>query len=187
MRTTVIVLILLTALLTGGCSKKETDAGTPGGGVAFKGNVSEAASVQARPGLVPAFSWRDSTGKAMSIDAFKGHVTLVNFWATWCAPCKKELPDLVALSGELAAKNVTIVGVATDRGMSIMDDVTTFVRDRGIPYQIVLSTDDLESAFGNVRLLPTSFVVNANGTIVKELVGIQTKDSFMQAITAAMQ
>jgi thiol-disulfide isomerase/thioredoxin len=187
MRTTVTLLLILTLFLLPGCSKKEGQAGAPAATIAYTGNVSEVANVQARPGTVPAFSWKDASGKTVSIDAYKGHVTLVNFWATWCAPCKKEIPDLVALSSELASKNVTIIGVSTDRGMSIMDDVSTFVKEKGMPYQIVLSSDDLEAAFGNVRLLPTSFIVGPNGTIVKELVGFQTKDSFVQALTAAMQ
>ncbi len=186
MRTTAVLIIAFALLSLAGCSKKEGQAGSArSAGVAD--NVAEITSVQARPGHVPEFTWKDASGTSVSIDAFRGHVTLVNFWATWCGPCKKELPDLIAISKELAAKNVTVIGISTDRGMSVVDDVSAFVKEKGIPYQILISNDDLESAFGNVRLMPTSFVVDANGAIAKELVGIQTKQSFVDAITAAMK
>ena len=187
MRTTVAFIVVLATLLTSGCSKTETGGGASSKNDKIASNVAELVSVQKRPGSVPEFTWKDSSGKTVSIDAFKGQVTVVNFWATWCAPCKKELPDLIAISNELAAKNVKIIGISTDRGLSVTEEVSAFVKEKGIPYQILISNDDLESAFGNVRLMPTSFVVNASGAIVKELVGIQTKESFIEAINAAMK
>jgi thiol-disulfide isomerase/thioredoxin len=187
MRTTAAFIFILAALLSAGCSKKEEQGGASNATAAYKGTVSELAGVQTRPGSVPNFSWKNSAGKTVSIDAFKGRVTLVNFWATWCVPCKKEIPDLIAISNELAARNVTVIGISTDRGSSVLDDVGAFVTEKGIPYQILISNDDLESAFGNIRAIPTTFVVDANGTIVKEMVGFQTKESFTAAITAAMK
>ena len=187
MRTTAAFIIILATLFSAGCSKKEESGAASAKTVAYKGTVSEIASVQTRSGSVPNFSWKDSAGKTVSIDALRGGVTLVNFWATWCVPCKKEIPDLIAISNELAARNVRVIGISTDRGSSVMDDVSTFVTEKGIPYQVLISNDDIESAFGNIRAIPTSFVVDANGTIVKEMVGFQTKESFIAAITAAMK
>ena len=118
----------------------------------------------------------------MNFDAYHGKVTLVNFWATWCGPCKTELPALVALNKEYADRGVRIIGVSADRGANIAADVQAFVRENGLPYQIVISNDDLEEAFGNIRALPTTFIVNDQGTIVKTIVGGRDKAFFAQAI-----
>lgn len=185
MRTFSALLLILSTLLAAGCSKKAGQGGSSARSAAIADNVAEIASVRARAGSLPEFTWKDASGKSVSIDAFKGQVLLVNFWATWCVPCKKEIPDLIAISNEMAAKNVKIIGISTDRGLSVAEDVSAFVQEKGIPYQILISNDDVESAFGNVRMMPTTYIVNASGAIVKELVGIQTKASLVDAITAA--
>jgi thiol-disulfide isomerase/thioredoxin len=184
MRTTVISLILL-ALAAAGCGKKEEQAGSAG--TATAQNVAEVLTVEQRDGRAPNFTWKDASGQTVSFDAFRGSVTLVNFWATWCVPCKQEIPDLVAISNELAAKNIKVIGISTDRGMSVTEDVSAFVKEKGIPYQILISNDDLESAFGNIRMIPASLIVDANGTIVKELVGLHSKEAFVQALMAAVK
>ncbi|MBI1803218.1 MAG: TlpA family protein disulfide reductase [Ignavibacteriae bacterium] len=151
------------------------------------GNVAEVFGVIKRPNTVPNFSWKDNGGKTVDFDNFHGKVTLVNFWATWCGPCKRELPDLIALSQELAALNIKILGVATDRAPNAVDLVRTFVKEHGIPYQNIVSNDDLEDAFGNPRAIPTSFLVNANGKITQTIIGIRSKEFYRQAMTALAQ
>lgn len=183
MRTTMLFFFFL-ALFTAGCAKKE---GADAGASATAPNVAEVASVEQRAGRAPNFTWKDASGQTVSFDSFKGNVTLVNFWATWCVPCKKEIPVLVAISNELAARNIKVIGISTDRGLSVTEDVSAFVKEKGIPYQILISNDDLESAFGNIRMIPASFIVDANGTIVKELVGLHTKEAFIEAINAAVR
>src|SRR5258706_423401 len=103
------------------------------------GNVAEVRTVSKRPNLVPNFSWTDNNGKTIDFDSFHGKVTLVNFWATWCGPCKRELPDLIALSQELAPKNIKILGVATDRTPNAVELVRSFVKEHGILYQNIVS------------------------------------------------
>ena len=169
-----------------GCSKQEKIQPQPGTHVQRStDNVAEVGSVEKRNDLAANFSWSDSTGRTVSLDDFRGRVVLINFWATWCGPCKRELPDLVALSRELGDKQVTIIGVSTDRGANVIEDVRSFVHDQGIPYQIVVANQDLEEAYGNIRALPTSFILNAEGKIVKNFVGIRTKEFLSQAIAEA--
>jgi thiol-disulfide isomerase/thioredoxin len=186
MRTTILTLLLL-AFVAAGCGKKNEKADGAAPAAAQAKNVSSVVSVEPREGRAPNFTWKDASGQTVSFDTFKGSVTLVNFWATWCVPCKKEIPDLIAISNELAAKNVKIIGISTDRGLSVTEDVAAFVTEKGIPYQILISTDDLESAFGNIRMIPASFIVDADGKIVKELVGLHSKEAFVAAITAAIR
>lgn len=183
MRTTILCLLAL-ALLAAGCGKKEEQSNT-GAPASSPKNVAQIVTAEKRDGRIPNFTWKDADGKTVSFDSFKGKATLVNFWATWCSPCKKEIPDLIAISKELAGQDIKVIGISTDRGMSVAEDVGKFVEEKGIPYMILISTDELEEAFGNIRMIPASFVVDANGTIVKELVGLQSKEAFVSALTAA--
>ncbi len=179
--------VVLSILLIGfsGCVKKDSRAGDTQPAAA--GNVSDVMNVVKRSEKVPNFSWKDSTGKIQDFDSYRGRVTFVNFWATWCGPCKKELPDLVALSQELAPRNVRFIGVSTDRGPNIIEDVRTFVGEHGITYPVVVSNDDLDDAFGDPRMIPTSFIVDSDGKIAKTLVGLYSKEALSQAITALLK
>ena len=168
-------------LLISGCAKKQ-DGPAAGGDKKFL-PVGEVTSVTARGDRAPNFSWKDSTGKSVDFDAYRGKVTLVNFWATWCVPCKRELPDLVALSRDLSGKNVRILGIATDRGDAVAE-VATFVQEHGIPYQNIVSNEELEEAFGNVGAIPTSFLIGPDGKIAQRYVGPRTREFFAQAIEA---
>jgi thiol-disulfide isomerase/thioredoxin len=150
-------------------------------------NVSELTSVSPRENRIANFSWKDSTGKTVDFDSFRGKVTLINVWATWCGPCRKELPDLIALHGEFSGRGVKMIGISQDRISNAVEEVRSFVKEHGIPYQVVMSNDDLETAFKNVRMLPTTFIVNDSGAIVQTFIGAQTKETFSQALLAALK
>ena len=187
-RSSVVVLPVFLVFLSG-CVKKQQSAqqlSTAASSPSI-GNVSETATVTKRSDRAPNFTWKDSTGKTVDFDSFRGKVTLVNFWATWCGPCKRELPDLISLSGELAGRNVRFLGVSTDRGPNVIDDVRSFVNEHAIPYQVVVSNEDLEDAFGNPRAIPTTYLVDANGKIAETFVGMRSKAIFAQAIDKLLQ
>jgi thiol-disulfide isomerase/thioredoxin len=181
----IVALPALIFLLIAGCARKEPPVeGSTSSGKAI---VADVMNVVKRSDRAPNFSWKDSTGKVIDFDSYRGKVTVVNFWATWCGPCKKELPDLVALSRELADHNVRFIGVSTDRGPNIIEDVRTFVIEHGIPYPNIVSNDDLEEAFGNPRAIPTSYLIDADGKIAQTFVGLRSKDFFAQAITPLLK
>jgi thiol-disulfide isomerase/thioredoxin len=181
--------ILLTLLL--GCSKnsqqKQTEQTSLVSGSVSGGKVAELISVTARAPKAADFSWKDSTGATVTFDQFKGKVTLINFWATWCGPCKKELPDLISLSNELAPKGVKFLGVSVDRAPNVVELVRNFCAEHGITYQVLLSNDEMEAAFGNPRAIPTTVLVDANGNIAQTIVGLRTKEFYSQAITALIK
>jgi thiol-disulfide isomerase/thioredoxin len=184
-------LILTTAILFSlilhGCAKKESgDSSATKGTASIAENVAEVITVESRADMAPNFTWKDASGKSISFDSFRGTVTVVNFWATWCVPCKKEIPDLIELSKELADKNVKVIGIATDRGLNVTAEISAFVKEHNMPYQIVVSTEDLETAFNNVRMMPTTFLVDDNGTIAQTLVGIRTKQALLEAINSVL-
>jgi thiol-disulfide isomerase/thioredoxin len=184
MKIFLISMSLILILAFNGCTKKENTISEESITQSTnKSYIPEVFNVSTRTDMSPNFSWKDISGNQVDFDSYRGKVILVNFWATWCGPCKKELPDLIALSNELANRNVVILGIATDR---ITSDVAPFVADQKIPYTVLISSEDLEKAFGNIRVVPTSFLINSEGKIIKTIVGMQTKEQFREAILAAL-
>lgn len=175
------LLFSLLLLIAPGCAKKSGEQTA----TSSRAPVPAVTDVLPSDAGAPAFAWTDSSGRRVTFEQFRGSITVVNFWATWCGPCKKELPDLVELSKELAPQGITFLGISTDAGPGASDKVNAFIESYGIPYTIVLSNDDLEEAFGNITGLPTTLLVGKNGEIRKTIVGSRTKAQFMEAINAA--
>ena len=95
---------------------------------------------------------------------------LLNFWATWCAPCRTEIPDLVALQRELGDRGLLVVGVSTDEeGAEV---VAPFVKNFKINYPVVLDDGSVSEAYGGVWALPTTVVIDRAGRIRYEIIGI---------------
>jgi thiol-disulfide isomerase/thioredoxin len=152
-------------------------------------NVSKVLSVEKNEGRKAAdFSWTDESGNKVTFAEFsKDNVVLINFWATWCGPCKRELPDLIALHNEYKGKNVKIMGISVDRDADVLELVRTFAAGANLTYPIVIDNGDLEKAFGGIRGIPTSFFVNKKGEIVRKMIGLQSKETFQAALMAAAQ
>lgn len=196
MKTVSTLLLLLPILLFfSGCTKNAQENNSAQSAQAtqtkangdFAANVSKVVSVQKNEGNhVAEFSWTDENGKKVSFSDFsKDNVVLINFWATWCGPCKRELPDLVALHNEYKEKNIKIIGISVDRDGDVVNLVHDFAVQANLPYPIVIDNGDLEQAFGGIRGIPTSFFVNKKGEIVKRMIGMQSKETFESAILAA--
>jgi thiol-disulfide isomerase/thioredoxin len=181
------VVFLFMLVLFPSCAKKD-NAQTSGQAVSMgSDNVAEVISTEPRTGKAPNFSWKDASGKIMNLDSLHAQVTVLNFWATWCGPCKKELPDFIELSKTFAHRNVRFIGISVDRGPNIIEDVRSFVREENIPYQNVLATDELVEAYGNIRSIPSTFLLDADGKIVQTFVGIRPKEMFAGSITALLR
>ena len=183
---------LVIFMMFSGCGKKSEEnssQSSPPSSSDFIGNVSKVNSVQKNEGAkVADFSWTDETGKKVSFADFsKDNVVLINFWATWCGPCKRELPDLVALRDEYKDKNIKILGISVDRDGDVLNLVHTFAVQANLAYPIVIDNGDLEQAFGGIRGIPTSFFVNKKGEIVKKMIGLQTRETFQAELLAASQ
>lgn len=185
--------MLFSLLILAGCAKKtvqnSSNQSAPPSSDEFIANVSKVNSVQKNEGTkVADFSWTDETGKKVSFSDFsKDNVVLINFWATWCGPCKRELPDLVSLHDEYKDKNIKIIGISVDRDGDVLNLVHTFAVQSNLAYPIVIDNGELEQAFGGIRGIPTSFFVNKNGEIVKKMIGMQTRETFQAELLAASQ
>lgn len=107
-------------------------------------------------------------GKTVKISDFKGKVVLINLWATWCGPCRMEIPELVKISEDMKAQGVEIIGMTAedDRGNN-EHSVKAFVKQQNIPYQIIWANDDVHEEFGSLGnfSIPASFVLNRDGQV----------------------
>jgi thiol-disulfide isomerase/thioredoxin len=122
------------------------------------------------PEPAPEFKLTALDGQPVSIAAFKGKVVLVNFWATWCGPCRAETPDLVKLQTKYKDR-LQIIGLAVD--VDSTEDVKQFAESFGINYPIAVSTDKTRIQYGGVAALPTSFVIDPEGRIVQKHEGLR--------------
>lgn len=149
----------------------------------YRNNVSLASGTTAPGGKSAAnFSWYDSQGKKVSLSSLKGKTVLINFWATWCGPCKEELPDIEAISKQYASKGLVVIGVSEDRGDSLVSDVSSFAQKHGLTYQIVIDNGNIANSYGNINAIPTSFLVNKDGKIVEKWVGLRGKSFFESTV-----
>lgn len=123
------------------------------------------------PEPVPDLTLETMKGESINLAEQDGRVLLVNFWATWCAPCREEIPDLKALHADLNSDGLTVIGVALDRDGA--EVVKPYVENHKINYPIVLDGEGTtEAELGPIYGLPTTLVVNPQGQIVKRVVGI---------------
>jgi len=175
----VLFVAFLTTMILAGCAREKFSADLPD-------NLAEVVGVTARDDLAPGFTWRGADGREVHFDDVRGSVTLVNFWATWCGPCKTELPELVGLSRRYADRGFRIIGVATDRTPNAASLVAEYMDRYGIPYQVVLSTQEVERAFGNIRQMPTSILIDSEGRIAGTMIGPRSKADFERAIEALL-
>jgi thiol-disulfide isomerase/thioredoxin len=130
------------------------------------------------------FALRALDGRRVRLSDFRGKVVIVNFWATWCGPCKVEMPWLVEFYERYRASGLEILGVSVDDGDP--DRVAKFVRARRVSYTILLKDDAVVDAYGGLRFLPQSFFIGRDGKIIKRTYGIQAKREFEADVTDAL-
>jgi thiol-disulfide isomerase/thioredoxin len=127
------------------------------------------------PASVAAFTAKDLDGQSLSSADWRGKVTIVNFWATWCGPCRAEIPELIALQ-EKYRDRLQIIGVSVDEVSP--DIVKRFAADQKVNYPVVMTTPEIQRAFPGVTALPTSFVVDREVRVVQKHTGL------LNAVTA---
>jgi peroxiredoxin len=137
----------------------------------------------AATGMAPRFVLADLHGRPVSLEEFRGKVVILDFWATWCPPCKREIPDFVALQSAYGGKGVQIVGIALDEP----EKVRAFAAQNGINYPVLLGTDEIARLYGGIDGIPTTFMIDPKGMIVAKFEGYRPKDVFESAIGRMLQ
>ena len=142
----------------------------------------------------PEFSLEDLSGKKVSLAGYNGKALAINFWATWCAPCKIETPWLIDLRNQYAAQGFEVLGISTDdidRGdpekLSVeKKEIARFVQQMHMPYPVLIDGDTLSQPYGGLDELPTSFFVDRSGTVVAAQLGLTSKDEIEANIRKAL-
>ncbi len=131
---------------------------------------------------MPAFKLTDiNTGLPIDQSAWRGKVVLLNFWATWCGPCRMEIPDLIKLQDRYR-DNLVIIGLSIDEGP--VDAVKAFAAAEKINYPVAVVNDQVEKLFGGITSVPSTFVVSPDGGIVQRHVGLLRADVTEQEVRA---
>jgi thiol-disulfide isomerase/thioredoxin len=120
-------------------------------------------------GQLPKFNLVKIAGGDLKSEDLKGKVAIIDFWASWCSPCKVEIPQYNKVVASMAGKDFQMIGYAVDSGT--IDDVRKSAQELGIQYPVVMATDEVTAAFGNYRGLPTTFIIGKNGKIYKKYEG----------------
>jgi peroxiredoxin len=121
----------------------------------------------------PNFSLKTADGTTFELKKLKGKVVVVNFWATWCGPCRAEIPAFKEVYAQYRDKGVEFLGVSLDEGG--WNDVKPFAARYAINYPILLGNGTISRAYGNIEAIPTTFVVDKEGNITDRHVGVMTK------------
>ncbi len=123
----------------------------------------------------PGFTLLDTSGKKVSLADYKGKPVVVNFWATWCGPCRLEMPWFEEFSAKYKDQGLVVLGISEDDGAP-KEDIDKAVRKAGVSYPILLTDGKVSGAYGGVDYLPETFYVDKTGTVVEETAGAPTKD-----------
>jgi peroxiredoxin len=147
------------------------DPGTPPAERAMVAAAAEAASgacdVPAKPAPLD-FTLTDMGGKAVHLESFKGRPLVLNFWATWCGPCKSEIPMFVAAADKYREKGFTVLGVSVDDPAPALK---TFAAEYKMNYPVLMANDGIQDAYGPIFAIPVSFFIKKDGTICKKHFG----------------
>jgi peroxiredoxin len=128
----------------------------------------------------PDFTLKDAQGRRVSLSDYKGKVVLLNFWATWCGPCKIEIPWFIEFEKEFEARGFTVLGVSMDEdGWNV---IHPYISEHGINYPIVLANEEVNQLYGGIEALPTTLVIGRDGKVAFLHSGLIGKSEYEKEI-----
>ncbi len=146
-----------------------------------KASQKSAAQSNSKLDLAPEFKLQDANGQTVRLSDYKGKVVLLDFWATWCGPCKVEIPWFMDFEKEFKDRGFTVLGVSMDEdGWKV---VKPYMADMKMNYPVLLGNDDVSAKYGGLDSLPTTLLIDRQGRVVSKHIGITGgKDDFKNAI-----
>ena len=131
----------------------------------------------------PDFSLADTNGNTVSLSAFNGKVVILDFFASWCPPCRQEIPDFIELEKAYGDKGFAMIGVA----LVSAGEAKEFAGKMGINYPVLVDDGKVSEIYGPIRSIPTTFIIDKNGKIVKMYIGAREKAVFEADITELLK
>jgi thiol-disulfide isomerase/thioredoxin len=148
-------------------------------------SVAQPERAAAAPGelgsTLPDFSVKDLEGREISSADLRGKVVVIDFWAIWCQPCKKEMPGYQKLVDRYGARGFAVVGFKFDT-MADPEDPLRFAKKIGVHYPLAIAPDELKQRFGGIEGLPTTMLYDRKGILRKKVIGFEYTDAFEAAI-----
>jgi len=164
--------LCLTGLGLAGCNPRPASSPQPIQAVIAAGEIGS---------HLPEFSVKDLQGREISSADLRGKVVLVDFWATWCQPCKKEMPGYQKLLDLYGSRGFAVIGFKFDTMMD-MEDPLQFAKKIGVRYPLAVAPDDLKQKFGGIEGLPTTMLYDSQGVLRKKVIGFEYTDAFESAL-----
>ncbi len=149
-------------------------------GCSSQGSVRAAVKAEKDRNTAPAFTLKDSHGRTVQLSDYKGKVVLLNFWATWCGPCKIEIPWFIDFEQRFKDRGFAVLGVSMDEDG--WEAVKPYIESKKVNYRVVIGTDEVADLYGGVSSLPTSFVIDRQGKIASTHVGLVSKSVYQNDI-----
>jgi thiol-disulfide isomerase/thioredoxin len=132
-------------------------------------------------GPAPDFALESLSGETVHLSDFRGKVVLLNFWATWCAPCKILTPWFVDLQNQYRPEGLEIIGTALDEDATKVE-IAEFVDKLRMNYTVLIGSQEMAEAYGGVPVMPDTFFIGRDGTIVDRLIGVKSKSELEDSI-----
>jgi len=128
----------------------------------------------------PYFALKDANGKSLRLSGYKGKVVVLNFWATWCGPCKTEIPWFIDFEKEFQKQGFTVLGVSMDEdGWKV---INPYVAEHQINYPIVLANEEVNELYGGIEALPTTLVIGRDGRVAFLHAGLISREDYEKEI-----
>jgi peroxiredoxin len=133
----------------------------------------------------PDFSLKDSTGTLVKLSDYKGKVVLLNFWATWCGPCKIEIPWFTDFQKTYKDRDFAVIGVSMDEDG--WDSVKPYIEQHKMNYRVVVGNDQVSQLFGSIDSLPTTLIIDREGRIASMHIGLVAKNTYQKEIEQLLE
>lgn len=176
----VAVVLVITALLMIGKYMSRNSGGSSTVAAVFQ----PASEGPSKGDPAPDFTLKTLDGKQLQLSSLHGKAVMVNFWATWCEPCKLEMPWFVELEKQYGPQGLEVVGVAMDD--SGKDTIAKFAKDMGVNYPVLLGKESVGDDYGGLEYLPTSFYIDRDGKVVARVFGLRSRGDIEDWIKEAL-